>query len=131
MNHSPAEIAAQYLTDKNVFADWPLFISHMPAKPSRACVVYNTAIVDDKHSTIKQGISIQIRGKRTDSDVLRLKLDEALTALNVAKHEAVYLDSSVYYISAVLASGPVSLGVLDEKQREIWSMNLIMTVRSV
>lgn len=141
LDHSPAEIIAKYLTNNGLFsattsADWALFISHLPEKPSRSAVLYDTAgtidgrYMRDGEVQEHQGLNLQVRGMSSDNVLLEQKMKEAAEALAEVKNGNVTVDSTTYTISNVSrVSGMRSVGSLDSRRRNRWTTDFIVSIK--
>ena len=140
---SPASILTYYIintlakmTDPSDGSAWPLFVQHMPPKPSNAGSIYNTAGVTEQRQMsglvpIHQGIQIRIRAISEETGYA--KIEDIASALGEIFEETVEIDPEEYVIqNASQTSDIVSLGIEEgPKRRFLFTVNFLLTLRKI
>jgi len=141
LNHSPADIIRQLLIDLSLgtdgtLTDWPIYSTASPNTPNDIIVVTKTESKfqgrDMNSGEIQEhyGINISVRG------------EDVVTASDKAQDIAFALDATVdrdvvsmtgptntYQIEATTRIGaPLPLGKEEEGRRELFSLNLIVSM---
>jgi len=135
----PSKVLAEYLIGQAIFsndmsADWALFVSSLPDKPTKAGVVYDTdGLKDGRIATSGESIihhGVQLRVRSNDYVEGFAKIEDAVNLISTIKNISVVIGSKTYIINSVSqTSSIISLGVEEGTGRRIsWTCNFLMTL---
>lgn len=145
MDHSPADIVAQYLIDEGVFIDpsssgeWEIYVGMMPdgnnVEHDTAAAIDTAPVKDGRimggAPLFHPGVQIMVRASAYRDGFA--KAQEAATALAAVDDDTVTIGTKTYQLMNITqATGVTSLGQEPgTKRRELFSVNFLATLKEV
>lgn len=137
----PSTILQAKLVDLSIFTDptlrlsWPLFMIAEPDTPNQCATIYDTTPVVDgivkQTGEMMQHYGLQLRVRDPSYASGWNKATEVKTLLPTLRYVTITVDGEDYQLQAAIpTSGVIPLG-MDDKRRELFTVNFVATVKEI
>ncbi len=130
-----ALIASIKFTLPSTNGAWPLYVTTEPEKPNQCATLFDTTPVIDgvvqQTGEIMQHYGLQLRIRDPDYSTGWAKANDIRDLLPLLKQLTVVISGTSYFLeAAVVTSGVIPLG-MDDKRRELFTLNFLVTVKEI
>jgi len=138
LDHSPADIIAQYLDDNSIgviagTGNWAIYVGYEMDDPDDSITVYDTTPIINGRlmptGETQQFYGVQVRIRDSGYNTAYAKANAIEVIFDAADKASVTIDSSTYLIQAIHHQGTSSIGREAETNRRLLTINALVTAR--